>query len=455
MTRVALRRRWSAIAIVACVTCLGPAPASAQTSLQVPLQFDFLNPGAKSMALGGAFAGLADDATATFANPAGLTQLAKSELSMEARFARVSTRFLQRGRLSGSILNEQNDTIQGAQFGTTVGNHFGPGYLSVVYVPTRKTPDAGNAASPPSRLWVLAAYRHELVRVNQEFLSEGVFQQAPEGFTSRRDTPQLGERKVDVTAYGVSGSYKPHADLAFGASLTFYSFHLDSTFRRFGTVGFLGPPDLSKEDGKSTQKGEDIGIAPTLGLLWTKQRARVGLVYRRGASLDFATQSGTNPASQSVFRVPNTLALGLAFRLRPTVMLATEITRVTYSRIREDFVTDQARPSQREADFALDDGTEVHLGVQYLKPEMRFAPRFRAGLWYDPDHSVHFSPSGNAVTAIDRLFDERLATALSTGKSQIHITGGVGLSFGSRLEFNAGFDIASTTRLFSTSLIVK
>jgi hypothetical protein len=31
-----------------------PAAAFAQTSLQIPLQFDFLNPGAKSLALAGA-----------------------------------------------------------------------------------------------------------------------------------------------------------------------------------------------------------------------------------------------------------------------------------------------------------------------------------------------------------------------------------------------------------------
>ena len=73
MTRVAA-------ALLASV--LWPSGADAQTSLQVPLQFDFVNPGAKSLALGGAFTGLADDATATFANPAGLTLLLGPELSL-------------------------------------------------------------------------------------------------------------------------------------------------------------------------------------------------------------------------------------------------------------------------------------------------------------------------------------------------------------------------------------
>ncbi|MFN2441641.1 MAG: hypothetical protein ABR517_03050, partial [Thermoanaerobaculia bacterium] len=37
------------------------------------LTFNFRNPGARSLAMGGAFLGLADDATAAEANPAGLT----------------------------------------------------------------------------------------------------------------------------------------------------------------------------------------------------------------------------------------------------------------------------------------------------------------------------------------------------------------------------------------------
>lgn len=61
--------------------------ASAQGGLEIPLQFDFVNPGAKSLALGGAFAGVADDATASFANPAGLTLLLTPEVSGELRFS--------------------------------------------------------------------------------------------------------------------------------------------------------------------------------------------------------------------------------------------------------------------------------------------------------------------------------------------------------------------------------
>jgi hypothetical protein len=179
------------------------------------------------------------------------------------------------------------------------------------------------------------------------------------------------------------------------------------------------------------------------------------VVYRHGASFDFTTTSGQDPPRASTFRVPDTLAFGGAWRPRPTLTLATEVTYVSYGRIREDFVTDQARGSGQEDRFDIDNGVEVHGGVQLTRPDWRLLPRFRAGLWFDPDHSVHFTPAGSSSTPVDRLFDERLSTALSTGANQVHYTAGVGLTFHPRLELNAGVDLGSKTRLFSVSFIVR
>src|SRR5207247_4862817 len=47
------------------------------------LLFNFSNPGARSLALGGAFIGLADDASGAETIPAGLTVLRKPEFSLE------------------------------------------------------------------------------------------------------------------------------------------------------------------------------------------------------------------------------------------------------------------------------------------------------------------------------------------------------------------------------------
>ena len=48
--------------------------------------------------------------------------------------------------------------------------------------------------------------------------------------------------------------------------------------------------------------------------------------------------------------------------------IAGEVTWVNYSRLREDFVTHQAQGSQRAEDFFIEDGIEVHIGVEVTKP---------------------------------------------------------------------------------------
>jgi long-chain fatty acid transport protein len=437
--------------IAAGIALFLPSVARAQTSLQIPLQFDFLNPGAKSLAMAGAFVGLADDATATFANPAGLiAQLKQWEFSFEFRGTHIETPFLQRGRLSGTITNTLTDTIQGPVFGDSVGTHSGAGFLSFVY-------------AAPSRRWFVAGYRHELVRVDQTFLSDGVFQQDPAELTSRRDAPQQGDREVSITTYGLGGAYKVNTWLAAGASLGFNSFSIDSLFRRFDVDGFFGPPKLNVELARSTQIGSDVGVSLTLGTLVQQGNLRLGAVYRHGATFDFETKSGNDPALHSKFRVPNTFAVGASYQVIPTpkpgagappsiLTLAAEITEVTYSRLRLDFVTDQAKNSGRADQFLIDNGLEVHGGAEYMVSRWPLTPAFRGGIWFDPDHSVRYEIPASA-TALDRVFDERMTVALSTGKNLVHYTGGVGVTY-KRLLVNFGIDLASSHRTISTSVIV-
>lgn len=441
---------------LALAICL-PASARAQTSLQIPLQFDFLNPGAKSLAMGGAFSGVADDATATLANPAGLIQIGQREVSLEGRVTTVDTRFLEGGRLSGTVLNEGLDTVNGPQFGESRGSYGRPTFLSAVLPFTRTDP-----ADPQvgQTRWVLAAHRHELVRVDQDFQSTGVFQQAPGDLTSVRERPQQADRQMAITSYGVSAAYAVRPGIAIGGGVAIHRFSIDSIFRRFDTVGFLGAPNPGNELGRSTQIGDDTGVSPSLGLLMgTAGKTRAGLLYRHGPSFTFQTVEALGePARDVTFRVPHTLAVGLSHRPRPSILLALEVTRINYARLEDEFVTDQARGAGRaagEASFRIDDGTEVHLGAQYLKLDWRWAPKFRAGVWYDPDHSVHYRPAVAPASKAEQLFDERHATALSTGKDRVHGSAGLGLSISPRIEWNLGADVASGSVVVSTSFIVR
>src|SRR5688500_4681493 len=73
------------LALLIAVAALPLAAQNVDIEALSGLQFNFGNPGARSLGMGGAFLGLADDASAAEANPAGLTILRKPEVSIEAR----------------------------------------------------------------------------------------------------------------------------------------------------------------------------------------------------------------------------------------------------------------------------------------------------------------------------------------------------------------------------------
>jgi long-subunit fatty acid transport protein len=426
--------------IVLALATVAASDAHAQSSLQFPLQFDFLNPGARSLALGSAFAGLADDATAAFTNPAGLTILTRLEASFEGRGRRVETPFLQGGRLSGSVSNQGLDTIAGPVFGTTRDTTGSIGFLSIVY---------------PKGAWRIAGYTHELVNLSASFETQGVFQQTLfQGIPlTARELPQTGTRDIRIRNYGASVAYQFRRGVSIGAGVSAYSLTLESEFSRFDTNGFAGPADLTREAGRATQNGDGVSLGGSVGVSWTvNPKVRLGAVFRSGPEFDFEVtqRSGAGSPetrSEGKFRVPNTFSAGLVVRPNGETTITTEYTRVTYSDIVEDFVTAQAggRPDQ----FFIDDGNEFHAGVEYVFANVPKTPALRVGAWYDPDKSVQFR------TVSGDNFDERLAAALSQGGSEIHYTFGGGLSLSTRLEVNAAADIADRTRIFSGSIVVR
>src|SRR5215212_11961055 len=78
-------RRFVFVAVVCSLIALPIAAQNTDIESLSGLQFNFGNPGARSLGMGGAFLGLADDASAAEANPAGLTILRKPEVSIELR----------------------------------------------------------------------------------------------------------------------------------------------------------------------------------------------------------------------------------------------------------------------------------------------------------------------------------------------------------------------------------
>jgi long-chain fatty acid transport protein len=429
----------SRLAALALCALLWAAPGLAQQSLQVPVQFDFLNPSARSLALGSAFVGLADDATAALVNPAGLVALSSKEVSIEGRYRRFTQPFLVAGRLSGSPTGIGQDTLPGPVFDDIVDQSVGASFASFVY---------------PRRSLRLAAFRHELIRVGQDFASIGVFQYP--GFDTR-DTGVAATRTLKIDSYGGAVAYQLR-HLWLGAGAMAQRFRLGFEFDRFvARNNIFDPPDPTAQVFRFTQEGSDIGLGLMAGAMVPLPKGKIGLAYKRGARVDFSsTASGlavgnVSQTSSATFKVPDTIAVGAsALVLNDTLLFTGEYTRVFHSQLRDQYVitmVNRGESADRVANFTIADSNEVHVGVEYIIPGPRH-PGIRAGFWYDPDHSVHFRP-----TPANDPLDERIAAMLSSGKDQYHYTFGGLIGVHPKVDFSAAVDWASRSTLVSASII--
>jgi long-chain fatty acid transport protein len=436
----ARRRGCAGTAIAALLVAFNVSAAGAQASLQVPMQFDFLNPGARSLAVGSAFVGLADDATSAFTNPAGLILLTAPELSFDIRSSEMESLFVSGGRLSPPVSNLGIDRSLGVTYGNSPATHTGLSYLSFVY---------------PWKNFRIAGYRHEFVALDQSFEADGMFQ--GEG---SRELALRARRDMSITAYGAATAYR-YKQLSVGATFAAYQFKLDAEFDRFFAPDLFEKATFTPDTriGHAVQTADELSLAFNVGGLYIardKPQSRVdliqiGAVYRKGADFEFEAFEGDINAPvtrDSTFRVPDAAGGGVAVRVARTATFTAEITRVNYKSLLDGYVSAQSGNFGKGENFTVDNATELHAGAEYIL-NVPASPKLRIGVWHDPDHAVRYEAPANPD-----FFDQRFAAYLPARGAVTHFTFGGGVSI-RQLEINAGFDLSSRTKVFSVSSIVR
>ena len=229
--------------------------------------------------MGGAFIGLADDATAALANPAGLTQLAAPEISVEGRLSAFTT-----------VLPFEST----AQFGGTVTtrdftSHVGAAsFQSFVY--------AGR--QPRS----VAVCRAELVNFESAGSSNGPFLQ--NGAT--RLFPYQTSADVAVTQIGVSGAYEFGDTVAVGFGVNFDDASINVRTDRFFWPDFFDPGSASFDadflQNFQTQTGDESDIGYTTGVRWhtPDETFSVGATFKSGTDFSLGVQN-IRPATGEPF----------------------------------------------------------------------------------------------------------------------------------------------------------
>ncbi|MCB1034726.1 MAG: outer membrane protein transport protein [Acidobacteria bacterium] len=366
---------------------LGPflglsGPAQAQPLTIPRFDFSFSNPGARSLGLGGAFAALADDATAAYANPAGLVQLTEAEVSVEARLWGRSPTFLAGGRFDGQPSGSGVDTDSTILVGRDRSEDLGPSFVSLVL---------------PKKRWCFALYGHQTAKFRQMAESQGFFfddEFEPGGvgrFPATRESVDL-----EVTSLGAAAGWRFNDGWSLGLGLVFSDTSLDTRTDAFlpdddspaaqtGPISFLPERRLST----TTVRAKGTQVTVTGGLLWRpSERFSAGLFYRQGAEVDGSYEVETGPvlpfedrfSTRAVFSVPTVAGAGVAYRCAGgRLTLAAEVDRVSYSGLVEIVENDEVSVEGREYQDAWDYRAGAELALLRRSPILAF----RTGIWIE------------------------------------------------------------------------
>ncbi len=361
------------------------------------IPFDLLAPGARSLGLGGAFAAVADDATAAEANPAGQTILTRPEISLHVRNASYNARFFDANALDANA------------------------YLAVGPGPKSSFDDSNTKVSffsfvyPFERFVLSGFYQNSgALRADSEIVSVDSF----------FDDTYIASTSIDVEqeSFGISGAFRINDLFSIGASIKHSS--LDLQYFTASTV--LGFRDLDVEfpdAGPYTDQitlgsrsfGDDHDLTWNAGLLVNPNgKVSAGLVYKKGGSFDFTNQlfvinrascfdagcgvdfEGDVLRSQTI-ELPDIISLGVAWRPTDTWLVSAQVDRVDYGNLPNGtprgFLFGGTQDDSAEID-PLGKETIVHLGAE--KTFLFDAPvlglkllSVRAGGFTDPDHDSY------------------------------------------------------------------
>ncbi len=397
-------------------------------------QFNFNNPGARALGMGGAFVGVADDATAVVANPAGLVILQRPELSGEVKFSRFINTI---NAFSNTPAEGASNTLHSRDFDDSVVT---PSFFSFVY--------------PTERL-VVAAFVRELINYESTFETEGIFFNDPAGGVVRL-LPVRSQLEIRALNFGLGAAVNLQKESPLlpniGASLEFSFGRIRSRLERFGTQGATGPPDFSNSISTETVDGTDLGIGFNVGALWHPLKdLGVGIVYRRGPRYDTQQTINVVGGSSTVldfgFKVPDVSAAGVSYRFFERLTVAFEASFIQYSQLVKNFQVPLADSVATK--YKVDDAIELHLGAEYIFFVKDIPLAARAGFYTNPDHKIRYTGGQHdASEAAERLL-------YAGGKDRYHGTAGLGIVPLPGFQIDFAGNYSKDIREFSVSTVFR
>jgi long-chain fatty acid transport protein len=339
--------------------------AFAQTNERVyeELGFRFVTPGARAIAMGKTFVGVADDATAAYTNPAGLSNLLEPEFSFEFMSTDIKhVRF---------VPSESGET-------QTFGNRvYAPSFFSYAL---------------PYRNFTFSLFRNVVQDYSEQFQLPSRLINSIHHF----ENGAFGNISIDAENYGLGVSFLANRYFSIGVSAV--GSHADVHTQ--GRTGRLTQPVNGTDTNDSGwARGAIVGV-----LFKPNPKLSVGAVYNSGATFHmkttlrgvFAFQPGlridlTGQQRRIDYVIPEHYSFGVSSKLQENLTLAFDLSRINYSKqITDNFLILDFINLLNRRNYFINDVTELHVGAEYRIYRRGTTIAVRGGLFTDQDHQLHF-----------------------------------------------------------------
>lgn len=470
-------------ALLAAVLLARGARAQFDSALLSKVVFNLESPGGKSLAMGGAFTAIADDATAALANPAGLGLLSSVEAGVSAkRSDDVIGLVTARSTATGSGFTTPYPPVRGVNSDLEARGD-GVEFAGVVV--------------PLSRRLVLALAYGENLRFEGD--------PGPDGYAyvelrdnrsgslgTRRDYlyeyRELGSVSLRNRVLALSGAFRLTEGVRLGAGVALNQTKFDlggdadgphrlvnRTYRTPTSVETL-TTYMSVEEFSGRSLGALIGVHADLirgGAL------TFGAVFRTSANADGTlVLSGDVPQALQglerrsfTFSVPRDASVGLAARPVPGLTVSAEAQWVDYRG-----VFGEELPVSSFSGLAGPAGVPVEgvlprleksrsvvvprIGLEYVASAGETLLAFRLGYHREPARGVTADlyvtdSSGTAFDLTDPPFSESVRTVYDGGRADDRFSGGLGATLFRNLSFDLAFDLGRSSRELAVSLFYR
>lgn len=312
------------------------------------------SPAASGRSYAGA-AAAADDASTIFYNPAGMTELKRAQ-------AQASTYLIMpRAEISNNGSTASVGGGPGTSFAGSSDQGFDPQASGSLYL----------AAPAATGLWVGLGVTVPFALANHY----------DSDFFGRYDSTRASLRAIDIAP---SVAYAIHPKVSIGGGIDIQ--YMDAKLvNAVPNPAFLTP----ETDGRFAAEGSDWSLGYNVGALFKPtEKIRLGLTYRSAIThkiegeattdLDFAGIHTVQDASTEL-KLPDTVALGVAYDVTPTVTLLGQVGYYGWSRFEEVRIklADGTEPTTTEN---FRDSWSVALGAEWAVAR---GWKLRAGMLYD------------------------------------------------------------------------